>query len=877
MRKLLVILSVLSLVLMSCTEPTEPTPEVTTYTVTFDSDGGSSVTSQTVDENGVVTEPTDPTKEGFLFQYWYLSDQETSYVFSTPVTSDLTLTALWVEENTELTDQEKIAEDITAMEAAILTDDPYQLNVPIRGLVHRSTVRWTSQSDYISNAGIVLGLPKGSAPSEGNIVGEFTLNGIKVSHTFTIPLNPFDETVLSVTRNVLFENLTEEYEVADGSVDLYFEENGYVPYIKLLDFFGLLEGFIDPEVEFTIVEGEGTLEISYQYYDEDFDELYDLILTIDANENTITTNDPGFYWAYVYSTETNYGRHINYVADHPENYYEEGENIVYDLDDYQMDIVVYDGGIVLPYYIVNQLFAGSSYYNVYYNSDKLYGIYSLPEEGSIEYNTIRRSTMNNTDMPADLVVHNFNMLAFNMNNFYGLKDIMEVEDYYDILLPLKNKLLTDEAEDFEFGLRDFLLKTIDEPHTSYGYPSYFNKTTFKSSDLGLNSLATYGSRFQSWYYQGFVDVDDAIEAKWGTNPEGGWAAGAPARPDYWFLDSVTAVLILDDFYTADIEESASYDPLLANNALKAEDINLVLPAIALGTKYFYYNSSTQDNDMLELLVKGLSSDDLTPIHNALIALGYTFVSEETTNQDKKNGYYTLTIPESGEVPAKTYMVQIAFDEEFNLFYLGIMDKAPANFADAWPFTVDVNNTVQSDSAVFMEMVFDQILAEAPGLQNVILDLSWNTGGNVGALYRIVGFITDQPFAVSDINRGTGSKSTYHVQIDGVPDYSYLNWGLLITPLTFSAANEMATIFLQNDLGTIIGVQSGGGACSITPILLPNGTAFTMSSNNINAYRTGAGSPEDPYVYQHNEFGIPPDVIISVDDIYDVDTLLQIFN
>jgi C-terminal processing protease CtpA/Prc len=190
-------------------------------------------------------------------------------------------------------------------------------------------------------------------------------------------------------------------------------------------------------------------------------------------------------------------------------------------------------------------------------------------------------------------------------------------------------------------------------------------------------------------------------------------------------------------------------------------------------------------------------------------------------------------------------------------------------------TVDIFDVVYSDSAVYLEMMLDQIMAISPDLVNIILDLSWNTGGNIGSLYRITGFITDQPFVVSGIDRATGGVSSTYVIVDGVPLYSNLNWALLITPVTFSAANEMVTIFKENNLGVIIGVQSGGGACSITPILLPNGTAFTMSSVNMNAYRTGTGTEEDPYVYHNNEFGIEPDYTISISDIYSPSTLLPI--
>ncbi|HBY66068.1 MAG TPA: hypothetical protein DEG42_06835, partial [Acholeplasmataceae bacterium] len=688
------------------------------------------------------------------------------------------------------------------------------------------------------------------------------------------PLAPMSEVDISVTRSVPFENLTTEYTVADGDVNLYFEEDGSVPYIKLVDFFALLEGFIDPEVELTFTKGEGTLEIFYQYYDEDEDITYDLILTVNADDNTIITNDPGFYWAYVYSTETNYGRHITYDNDNPNNHSVEGSDVVYDLDLYNMDIAVYEGDVVLPYYIVNQLFAGSSYYNVYYNNDGLFGIYSLPSEGSLEYRTIKESSMNDEKMPAPLLVHTFNMLAFNLDYFYGLKDIMEVETYYDLLYAQRNKLLTNDPEDFDYALRDLLLKSIDEPHTSYGYPSYFNESDWAGPEQ--NDLKYYGDRFKSWYYDGYVAVDAVIGAKWGEAATG-WNASSSGRPHYWFLDDVTVMLNLDDFNTADIEESATYDATLANAVLEAPDISLVLPAINSGSKYFYYNNSDENRNKLEVLVKGLTAADLTTYGNALVALGYTFVLETTTNLAKANGYYQLVIPADGTNAEQSYMVQIAYNEAMKLFYVGIINSIPLSFAGVWPFTVNIDEIVYSDSAVYMEMMMDQIILAAPTLENIILDISWNTGGNVGALYRIVGFITDQPFAVSGIDGDTGGMSTSHVLIEGVPSYAHLNWALLITPVSFSAANSLATIFMANDLGPIVGKTSGGGACSITPILLPNGTAFTMSSNNINAYRTGTGQEEDPFVYHNNEFGITPDFAIDINLIYNVETLLTVFN
>ena len=64
-----------------------------TFTVTFDSAGGSAVDSQTVTEGETVAKPNDPIRDGYDFDGWYLEGKK--YNFDTSVTGDITLTALW--------------------------------------------------------------------------------------------------------------------------------------------------------------------------------------------------------------------------------------------------------------------------------------------------------------------------------------------------------------------------------------------------------------------------------------------------------------------------------------------------------------------------------------------------------------------------------------------------------------------------------------------------------------------------------------------------------------------------------------------------------------------------------------------------------------
>ena len=69
--------------------------KIAKYTVTFNSDGGSSVASQTVNYNDKATKPSNPTKTGYTFKEWQLN--ENTYNFDTVVTGNITLKAVWNE------------------------------------------------------------------------------------------------------------------------------------------------------------------------------------------------------------------------------------------------------------------------------------------------------------------------------------------------------------------------------------------------------------------------------------------------------------------------------------------------------------------------------------------------------------------------------------------------------------------------------------------------------------------------------------------------------------------------------------------------------------------------------------------------------------
>ena len=99
----LLMIILVSVCLTSCFKPTgsggttqpdnDPNANKKSYTVTFDSDGGSSVASQSVVIGKYVTEPSTPIKHGYVFLGWYYGSDK--WNFSTPVTGNMTLKAKW--------------------------------------------------------------------------------------------------------------------------------------------------------------------------------------------------------------------------------------------------------------------------------------------------------------------------------------------------------------------------------------------------------------------------------------------------------------------------------------------------------------------------------------------------------------------------------------------------------------------------------------------------------------------------------------------------------------------------------------------------------------------------------------------------------------
>ncbi|MFR7732969.1 MAG: InlB B-repeat-containing protein [Collinsella sp.] len=71
-------------------------PAVKTFTVRFDTGGGSAVADQAVDEGGKAVKPADPEREGYIFDGWFAdADGTQPFDFDSAISSDVTVYAKW--------------------------------------------------------------------------------------------------------------------------------------------------------------------------------------------------------------------------------------------------------------------------------------------------------------------------------------------------------------------------------------------------------------------------------------------------------------------------------------------------------------------------------------------------------------------------------------------------------------------------------------------------------------------------------------------------------------------------------------------------------------------------------------------------------------
>ncbi|MBI9008527.1 MAG: hypothetical protein JEZ05_00725 [Tenericutes bacterium] len=297
-------------------------------------------------------------------------------------------------------------------------------------------------------------------------------------------------------------DLTNDYSFSATKLNIY--EYGIdpdIPYVDIEEFIGILdEGLVDLSLH---ASGD-VLSVSYDiYYSET--EFFTAILEFNAEENTIYYNDFNFS-SGIGIDNIEYTTNIETV-DFIVNDLGDTEKTI-DLDDYDMEILRSEDEFHISFYLTNLLLSGDII-NLYFNDDEIY-IVDDPMKLLLE--------LEETSLPTDvnetnLIKHTANYSALLFDNFYGLKEEFNYDDFVAEFASFDMYSASTIAE-FDENFTEFIFD-LDEIHTTvvdYGY----NRDSVNLPELPTNSryIRFITTLLNSGYFNKGYDISFTEEAEY---------------------------------------------------------------------------------------------------------------------------------------------------------------------------------------------------------------------------------------------------------------------------------------------------------------------------------------------------------------------------
>ncbi len=464
----------------------------------------------------------------------------------------------------------------------------------------------------------------------------------------------------------------------------------------------------------------------------------------------------------------------------------------------------------------------------------------------------------------------------------GIYDLTKIKFSNDKLNKIYKLTINDSVNEFNYSRQTIkitglsCLKEFNETDYSYCLESeYYAPSTFDFSKK--YNISNYG--FKMYY------VDDSLLMEFGL---------------FNLLMSDTnlyTVLFNGDGYFGDLY---FYSDELVNDAYTNELKNKSLPQALIKEDYKYLKfylekfyglydyKNLSKNDTFKYLLNGVQTANaknyqyyvknlldysLDDLHTGII--NYPFYYTESTQ-----GATPLNLVTFAQARNKLR----AKKEELGLeskYYIKNGDVAFIGFdkfeteANIDLASYNINNDY-SDTFLYLHSKLSKAAAE--GVKDIVFDISTNSGGNIGALLRVLGLLSDDD--VISYSEDSMTKEYYESvhRVDSNMDgsfedkdaFSNFNYYILTSEQTFSAANSFAVTAKLLGFAKIIGKKSLGGMCSVSTMTLPSGLFFQSSSNS----REFGYLNKTKYYY---ELGAPVDINLEYDDFYDFDFMKSELN
>jgi C-terminal processing protease CtpA/Prc len=185
----------------------------------------------------------------------------------------------------------------------------------------------------------------------------------------------------------------------------------------------------------------------------------------------------------------------------------------------------------------------------------------------------------------------------------------------------------------------------------------------------------------------------------------------------------------------------------------------------------------------------------------------------------------------------------------------------------------------TDTIGIMIYAYSQIMRENSPIENVVLDLSNNDGGDADtAIFVISAFLGDGFGSLKNTMTGALATAVYNVDINLDGKFDENDRGLtgkkcfcLTTMNSFSCGNFVPCVFKNSNKVTLLGKTSGGGSCVVLPLTTAYGTFFRISGPSRLAF-TKNGS------FYDIDQGAEPDFTLAFPEtFYDREALTDYIN
>ncbi|MBQ6364974.1 MAG: S41 family peptidase [Oscillospiraceae bacterium] len=227
-------------------------------------------------------------------------------------------------------------------------------------------------------------------------------------------------------------------------------------------------------------------------------------------------------------------------------------------------------------------------------------------------------------------------------------------------------------------------------------------------------------------------------------------------------------------------------------------------------------------------------DDLHSGFNEYSALaGMNSISDSTGTANRKFDAHSDIYRKARDAAYPDGWLQ--YEEVGNTAYITFDSFSSRYYAPAYYAAKEENNQLDDTVAQIID-AHARITREGSPVENVVLDLSNNTGGAVDAAVVVLSwFLGDATFSVKNMATGALSSAVYRadINLDGVFDekdtVADKNLYCLVSPVSFSCGNLIPAALKSSQKVTLIGRTTGGGSCVVQPMTTAYGTVFQISS------------------------------------------------